>query len=162
MLKLANQSTCSHSEVVSTMAFQPTDRGFKSWSIFNSFFSKMLNFYCALPRLVLWMAFTHISKNPFADLGYSTTVTFPLATFSDIFHPFFLILKSAESALSALSHFPFWPASPVLLYIFHVFDTMWWRYFCRSILVFVHLIFTKKNVSLIFILYTYHAVGAFG
>ena len=85
---------------------------------------------------------TLISKNIFADLEYSTTVTFPLATFPDIFHPFFLILKSAESALS---HFPFWPASPVLLYIFHVFDTMWWRSFWRSILIFVHLHFYKKK-----------------
>ena len=32
---------------------------------------------------------TLFSENPFTDLRYSTTVTFPLATFPDIFHPFF-------------------------------------------------------------------------
>ena len=93
---------------------------------------------------------TLFSENPFTDLRYSTTVTFPLATFPDIFHPFFLILKSAESVLS---HFPFWPASPVLLYIFHVFDTKWWFYFWGSILIFVHLIFFKKMYLWFFILY---------
>ena len=36
-LKLA---ICSFSVVVSTMAFQPTDRRFESWSIFNFFFPK--------------------------------------------------------------------------------------------------------------------------
>ena len=89
-------------------------------------------------------------KKSFCWFRYSTTVTFPLATFPDIFHPFFLILKSAESVLS---HFPFWPASPVLLYIFHVFDTKWWFYFWGSILIFVHLIFFKKRYLWFFILY---------
>ena len=31
---------------------------FENPSLFLTFFSKMLNFYCALPRLVLWMAFS--------------------------------------------------------------------------------------------------------
>ena len=104
-----------------------------------------------------WFA-TLISKNLLADLEYSTTVTFPLATFPDIFHPFF-----SHFEVGRVGTISFPVLACVSCFVVHI-SCLWHNVvtlFLKEHPYFRAPQFLKKKVSLIFIFCTYYAIVAF-